>query len=52
MFVVYIGTEKHSAWDTLTEARNQIRVLKEAGYTDVRYEYEDGAHYENGQYFV
>ena len=52
MYVVYIGTEKHSAWEDFGDAERQMETLKDSGYDEhmeIRNEDED---YYDGQYFV
>jgi len=45
------GTQKHSAWDSTNEAKQQIKVLKDYGYKNSHYDVIDH-NYSNGQYFV
>ncbi len=52
MWIVYIGGDKHSAWETIREAKNQKRVLIDYGYKDISFEYDKKADYPNGYYFV
>jgi hypothetical protein len=53
MYVVYIGNDKHSAWDEEEDALNQIRVLEENGYKNCYHNYEGVSEFvENGHYFV
>lgn len=54
MYVVYTEDgERHSAWDSTSEAKNQIRVLRDHGYKGCYYEYESVPEWvENGHYFV
>jgi hypothetical protein len=57
MFIVYIGKEKHSAWNTEGEARHQIRILRDHGYENkgkdnLWIDFIEGATYPNGHYFV
>ena len=49
--VFYLDGEKHSAWNSAKEARNQISVLINHGYKGAWFEYIDH-NYENGHYFV
>jgi hypothetical protein len=49
--IVFVNGEKHSAWHSKEEAKNQVRVLINHGYRDVTWDYIDH-NYENGHYFV
>ena len=57
MYIVYIGTQKHSAWLSMEEAKHQGKVLRDHGYgkteeNDIWIDYIQGANYENGHYFI
>lgn len=49
--VFFQDGSKHSAWDSIAEAKHQIRVLMSYGYKGCYYEQIDHT-YENGHYFV
>lgn len=53
MWLVYIGEDKHSAWEDMSGASNQVKVLKEHGYKDASMtpeEVYDGI--DDGHYFA
>jgi len=58
MYFVYLisnigySNTLHSGWNTLEEAQNQTRVLRDYGYKGVSIKYRQGLTCENGQYFV
>lgn len=52
MFIVYFGTEKHSAWSTMSEAKHQANVLRDHGYKNVWVEEMFGLSVDNGHYYV
>ena len=54
MYIVYIGKQKHSVWNTRKEANHQAKVLAEHGYKEgaIWIDFVEGANYANGQYFV
>lgn len=52
MFIVHINGEKHSAWNTLTEARRQRETLKNYGYKGLSISNDTTVSCENGHYFV
>ncbi len=52
MWFVYINNEKHSVWNTKTEAIKQIEVLINNGYRNVYYDEIKTESYNNGHYFV
>lgn len=49
--IVYVNGKKHSAWDDIKQAKNQMKVLLNYGYKKVRFECIDH-NYSNGYYFV
>jgi hypothetical protein len=49
--IVICCGSKHSAWDTISEAKTQVSVLKDLGYRDAHLTKLDH-NYENGHYFV
>lgn len=50
--IVYLKNgKKHSAWDSVAEAKKQIEVLKNHGYKGCYYDTVEHC-YENGHYFV
>lgn len=52
MFIVRFNDgSKHSAWNTINEAKKQIEVLKNYGYKFCYAEYIE-CNYNNGHYFV
>lgn len=55
MYIVILeSNEKHSAWNSKEEAKNQIRVLKQYGYRQPYIKHYEGlkGNYPNGYYFV
>lgn len=52
MYIVKINDEKHSAWETKSEAIYQIKVLKDYGYKGMTLEFDATIEVENGRYFV
>lgn len=54
MFIVWNGKERHSAWETKSEAMEQVRVLIEYGYREGKLfiKYDETVRCENGHYYV
>lgn len=52
MYIVYFGRNRHSAWNTVIEAKKQKEVLVSVGYKNVHVDYDETVRTDNGHYYV